>query len=134
MENTVARRSLAEALGISAPANGGSPSPGVRSVKAFARGVLDSQEYRSSLMRRIAADELPAQIEALLYHYAGGKPAETLRVEDETRKAVASADTLTLEQRALQLAAAARELASNGMTDSDAGAAEGPPIPPASVH
>lgn len=52
------------------------PFAGTASMKEFAEKILASKEYRASLYRRILCDELPAQIESLLYYYAAGKPTE----------------------------------------------------------
>src|SRR5262245_3013308 len=51
---------------------------GITTIKEFAERVLNSADYRASLLRRIQLDELPAQIEALLYYYACGKPTERI--------------------------------------------------------
>lgn len=48
-------------------------------IQEFAKRVLASREYRQSVVDRIVTHSLPAQIEAMLYHYAEGKPTE--RVE-----------------------------------------------------
>jgi hypothetical protein len=45
----------------------------------FAQGILNSQQYRESLMRRILMDELPPAVEVLLYHYAHGKPPDKVQ-------------------------------------------------------
>jgi hypothetical protein len=61
------------------PVMGSDPWDGAPTMREFAEKVLASKEYRASLYRRVLLDELPAQIEALLYYYAAGKPTE--RVE-----------------------------------------------------
>jgi hypothetical protein len=53
-------------------------------AKAFCKEILDSKEYRDSLLRRIIMDELPPAVEVLLYHYAHGKPVERMEVKDVT--------------------------------------------------
>lgn len=76
MENLASFLQLAETPAEEPPAD---PFGPVGSMQEFAERVLNSADYRASLFRRIQADELPAQIEALFYYYAAGKPTE--RVE-----------------------------------------------------
>lgn len=49
-------------------------------AQAFARRLLNSQAYRTSLEDRIKDKKLAPQIEALLWHYAYGKPIEQVQV------------------------------------------------------
>ena len=46
-------------------------------IREFARSILESEPYQRSLARRIADGTLAPGIEALIYHYAYGKPKET---------------------------------------------------------
>jgi hypothetical protein len=75
--------SLAEALGVTDPREPekalASDLPDDETAESFARRVIHSREYRESLLRRVLLDELPAAVEALLWHYGYGKPTE--RVE-----------------------------------------------------
>lgn len=76
---------------------------------AFSKEILDSVQYRESLLRRIIMDELPPAIEVLLYHYAHGKPVERVEVKDTTD----SLEHLTVEQleeQAMRLAETARQM------------------------
>lgn len=57
----------------------GVPNKATTEIKAFFRGVLESDEYRESLKARLLAGEVAPALEALAYHYAYGKPVE--RVE-----------------------------------------------------
>lgn len=50
-------------------------------AQVFARRLLNSQAYRESLERRIKRDDLPAAVEVMLWHYAYGKPVESLQVQ-----------------------------------------------------
>lgn len=108
-------RSLAEHLGISEKPDEVAPDePSDEellscSVRDFARGILRSRDYRRSILYRVRLGELPPAVEVLLYHYAEGKPVEKLEVRDTTD--LTHATTEELEQRALDLAARARELA-----------------------
>ena len=52
------------------------------SAKTFAKAILATSEYRASLFRRIALDELSPAVECLIYHYAYGKPVEHVAVTD----------------------------------------------------
>ncbi len=45
-------------------------------VKEFCRGVLESREYRQSILQRITMGSLPPAIECRMYDYAYGKPVE----------------------------------------------------------
>jgi hypothetical protein len=53
-------------------------------AKAFSKEILDTAQYRESLLRRILMDQLPAAVECLLYHYAYGKPVESIEIKDVT--------------------------------------------------
>lgn len=59
----------------------GGATPAVkREAQVFARGILESDEYRAKLRTRALAGDLPPAVETMLWHYAYGKPAETLNV------------------------------------------------------
>lgn len=78
-------KSLAEHLGVVDPKTPDTPSKprsARLTIKAFCQGIIDSDEYRQSILRRIYLDSLPAQIETLFYHYAGGKPVEHIEIKD----------------------------------------------------
>jgi hypothetical protein len=49
-------------------------------AQRFAALFVDSDEYRQSLVRRIANDELPPAVETLLLAYRFGKPVERQEV------------------------------------------------------
>jgi hypothetical protein len=108
-------QTLAEYLGVVDPITK-APAPDAPTldfsrltVKDFAKHILASAEYRASVLRRIMFDELPPAIEALLYHYAHGKPVERVEVNDVTLK-LEDLTTAQLEERALLLARLARSL------------------------
>lgn len=42
----------------------------------FASEIVESPEYRESLMRRVRSDRLPPAVETLLLHYRYGKPVD----------------------------------------------------------
>jgi hypothetical protein len=51
-----------------------------REVRAAARAIVDDPEYRTLLIARLKVGEAP-HMETLLWHYAYGKPKETIEVE-----------------------------------------------------
>lgn len=59
------------------------PEPDVCDLtgKEFATGVLNSREYRESIVRRIRLDELPSAVECKLMDHGWGKPVETVKHE-----------------------------------------------------
>jgi hypothetical protein len=83
------------------------------SAKQFAKQVLSSREYRSSLMRRVVTDTLPAAVEIRLYDYAYGKPVERHEVKDTTEDPLWDAADVVLHKRLQYLAdlVSARQLA-----------------------
>lgn len=78
-------------------------------VKDFCRGVLNSEEYRESLYRRVLLDELPSAVECMMWDRAWGKTVEKVEIKDTT----APLEALTVEEleaRALYLVGVARRL------------------------
>src|SRR6185295_14883674 len=67
-------------------------------AKAFCKEVLDSRQYRESLMRRIITDSLPPAVEQLLYYYGHGKPVDRIEVK-ETGADLSELTPAQLEQR-----------------------------------
>ena len=59
----------------------GSPNRNTIMGRDFARDLLASEEYQESLKRRIVNGTLSPLIEILLYHYAYGKPKDTLEIQ-----------------------------------------------------
>lgn len=110
-------KSLAESLGVTDFAaqdehSGVADGPLLKvTVKTFCKGVLNSPEYRNSLLRRIMLDELPPAVECMLWDRAEGKVVNHLEVKDTTN----TLEAMTVEQledRALFLAEVARRLRS----------------------
>jgi hypothetical protein len=58
----------------------GVPNKTTQEVKAAARAIVDDPAYRESLIKRLHAGLAP-HMEPLLWHYAYGKPKETIEVE-----------------------------------------------------
>ena len=52
-------------------------------AEAFARGIVESSAYRASLEARVEAGSLPPGVETMLWHYAYGKPKESLEVSGD---------------------------------------------------
>lgn len=80
-------QSLADVLGVSDPVQPDKPATAFNASatrKDFCKQILDSPEYRQSLMQRIVLGMLPPAIEQLLYYYADGKPVEHLKVIDDS--------------------------------------------------
>jgi hypothetical protein len=61
----------------------GTPNKVPQEVKNLLQSVLEDPEYQSSLRERMIAGRAP-QLEALAFHYAVGKPRETVKVEDDS--------------------------------------------------
>ena len=108
-------QSLADFLGVQDPVTKEAPSepsrPNARlTAKAFCKQILESKDYRDSLVRRIVMDELPPAVEVLLYHYAHGKPVERVEVKDTTDP-LEDFTPEQLEERAARLLEIAQALA-----------------------
>jgi len=78
-------------------------------ARAFCKEVLDSRQYRESLMRRIITDSLPPAVEQLLYYYANGKPVDRIEVR-ETGEDLTALTPAQLEARIAKLMQIARSL------------------------
>jgi hypothetical protein len=71
-------QTLAEFLGTDQALNLPTELPQL-TVKDFCRGVLESREYRQSVLQRVTLGNLPPAVECRMYDYAYGKPPD--RVE-----------------------------------------------------
>lgn len=85
-------------------------------AKAFCKEILDSRQYRESLLRRIITDSLPPAVEQLLYYYANGKPVDRIEVK-ETTNDLSELTPAQLEQRIAHLASVARSLQTKTTND-----------------
>lgn len=47
---------------------------------SLAKRLLESQDYQTNLQKRLEAGILPPAVEAMLWHYAYGKPIDNLSV------------------------------------------------------
>lgn len=52
-------------------------------AKAACGLIVDDPEYRKKLRERALAGDLPPAVETMLWHYAKGKPKETLALESD---------------------------------------------------
>lgn len=101
-------KSLAEHLGVDMTLAGDdTPKTDIEtlngmSAEDFARAILETPEYRRSVLLRINLGELPAQIEALFYHYACGKPIDRLEVTGKVSHAEMTEEQLEARISMLQ--------------------------------
>ena len=58
----------------------GSKNSVTNEARSFALEIVRSPEYRASLLQRVKSGTLAANIEAMLWAYAYGKPAERLEI------------------------------------------------------
>ena len=101
-------KSLAEFLGANEPgqkAETKSLTAAQRrlTIKEFCKGILQSQEYRDSIVRRIMFDALPPAVEQLIYYYAEGKPVDRLEVDANVQSRFEELTSEQLEARARQI-------------------------------
>ena len=97
-------------------------------AREFARHFLRSSEYSTSVERRILLDELPAGVEVALWHYAFGKPTETVEVAitgvsglTELSAADLAAEATLVSTQILQLKANAEAMEAEVVVDQDHG-------------
>lgn len=103
-------KSLADVLGVpdlKTPDVQPDPVDDPTNITEFCQAVLNSRQYRESLMRRIMFDELPQAIELWMCNTAYGKPVDRVEVTS-TSYNVDVASTDELEQRVLSLLDARR--------------------------
>lgn len=116
-------KSLADALGVASPQpDTKKQEPRPQTAKAISRDLLNSLEYRVSLIRRIESDTLPAAVECKLYEYAYGKPVDRVEVKDTTSK-LEEMTSEELEARAMALATLARRMR-EGTIDPEVGSGD----------
>ena len=105
-------QSLAESLGINTQISEApdeiSEIISKTTVKEFCQGVLSSEEYRRSIVRRVAADSLPSAVECKMYEYAYGKPVDRVEIKNTDR--LEDLSTEELRNRLLGLMTQAADL------------------------
>lgn len=68
-------------------------------AQTFAKNLLDDPHYRETLKMRLMSGDLPPNLEAMLFHYAFGKPVETIAVEDNRElEKLSDTELIALEQ------------------------------------
>src|ERR1051326_6377433 len=105
-------KSLWDALHIADPEQPDAPAPEPMpklTAKAMCRDILNSPQYRRSLIDRIIFKELPPAVECRLWDYAYGKPVERVEMKDKSNP-LEGATAEELERRAMLLATLARRL------------------------
>lgn len=58
----------------------GARNKNTRDAEAVCRKLVEDKVYRSQFKKRLLAATLPSSLEAMLWHYAYGKPKERLEV------------------------------------------------------
>lgn len=102
----------------------GIPNKATRFMQEMARGILESEEYRESIIRRIKNDDLAPAVEVALMHYGYGKPVDKLVLKDDRSKLGNTAIDVDAEVLATELAdlgrkARAERLKQNREADED---------------
>ena len=64
----------------------GVPNKATKEVKELARRLVLEPEYQQKLRHRLLKGTLPPAVESLLWHYAFGKPKDTLDLNVEERR------------------------------------------------
>lgn len=74
-------------------------------AQRFARQLLESAEYRRNLEKRVTDGTAPPAIEAMLWHYAYGKPIEQVEIQvSQAHDDLSKLSVEELQQRARDLA------------------------------
>jgi hypothetical protein len=76
--------------------------------REFCRGIVESAEYRTSLVERIMEHTLPAAVEIMLHWYAYGKPAD--QKDNSMALARQELSGLTTEELLARVQTTARDL------------------------
>ena len=107
-------QSLADLLGVEDPeAEPADKTPAqahepMESAESFCRDIIDTVQYRESLLRRILLDKLPPAVEIMLWARGWGTVIDKLEVKDTT--ALEKMSIEQLEERAMHLIALARRI------------------------
>lgn len=80
-------------------------------AQKFARDLLSSKTYRDSVEDRIAQKTLPPAIEAMLWHYAYGKPVEQVNVNVTQGEDLSTLGIEDLQKRLEEMLDTAKEAA-----------------------
>jgi hypothetical protein len=61
------------------------PNTATREVREAAAELVENPRYRANLEQRLIAGKLAPAMEALLWHFAYGKPKESIEIEQTTK-------------------------------------------------
>jgi hypothetical protein len=79
-------------------------------AQSFCRKLVQSSEYRQKLEARLLRGDLPPALEAMIWHYAFGKPAETINLNvQEGQEDLSGLSTEELLERSKKLQEALEE-------------------------
>jgi hypothetical protein len=67
----------------------------------IAQALVTSPEYRASIMRRIKADRLPAQVEVILHYLAWGLPPDLVEEDEEPAPKITRSAVLPMRRKAI---------------------------------
>lgn len=79
-------QTLADFLGVDRPEPATADedvAPVKLTIKQLCRGILESREYKRSILQRVALGTLPPAVELRLYDYAHGKPLDRVELVDK---------------------------------------------------
>jgi hypothetical protein len=90
-KKAVKNRQRQPTAGSFKPGQSGNPSgrpPGAvnkvtQEVRELTRGLVDDPEYQAGLRERLLEGKLPPAMETMVWHYAFGKPKETVEFKGE---------------------------------------------------
>jgi hypothetical protein len=81
-------------------------------ARTLARGIVESPEYRASLEARAKDGTLPPAVETMLWHYAFGRPKESVHIMfNEDQQDLSGVSVEGLAERAEYTARILREVA-----------------------
>lgn len=103
------------------------------SARTICRDILNSRQYRESILQRIIFRELPPAVECRLWDYAYGKPVEKVEIDDKTER-VENLTSEQLERKLIALAELARRLRMNDEVHQSAPDEDEADTEPPSVH
>jgi hypothetical protein len=74
----------------------GTPNKATVEAKAACSAIVDDPVYRSNLLERARAGLLPPGVETMLWHYAKGKPKETVQLQNPDGSPVQHTSTVNV--------------------------------------
>jgi hypothetical protein len=61
----------------------GVPNRATREAKEFCASIVDDVQYQETVRKRAMKGKLPPAVECMLWHYAKGRPTETMRLQTD---------------------------------------------------